>query len=577
MPFLDEQDETRSDKFAGRLSVAAAKFTQINSKCAPCLTSCSDCVRGWCAWCFPGTAHGVGVGATGGTSGGGTGAGLKPPEKHDGMRRHETGSSAGSDLNILDSVDLSLDDARAGLGGIPNGISELPFTSLPLSRHRRQTSQEISLGSGGFLTPNSSMVNLAAFAEAAEKHGSIVENINDLGAIQENDSSDTATSVGPSAASASLAGAPVRHLSGAPALLPSQSTKNALGEVGGAPADLGLAVSIAVRRDFDELVRVWSRDVRGRFLAHTKVLYWESLEEGRATKEVVETLVVRVARFPNPPPCLPIQGVNHFLFYFPQECADIALDTLDEPLCDWEALKHRVLGKAQKGSSLWKRLYRSLPGPLRETVKWTRQWVLHSGAVGAGGSRRRALVAAALFHDARREANHAIFGHLDENETHCEEKFGGKEIAREIKEIKQKKAADKVDINDVSLLYDSDDEKEGKVILFSQIRGTHCFTSNAPVTVVHTSRWDTTLTTFLFYKNSRRATRPRAGRGATRTPGSGAVCGRGEELLKGGADERAGVGGGGEKRRNRAKVARHRGAKRAGLCSEWVVNRSGSR
>ena len=69
-------------------------------------------------------------------------------------------------------------------------------------------------------------------------------------------------------------------------------------------------------KQFEEAVVVWQRDVRGRFLAHLKVLYWEALEVGRATKEIVETLV---------------------------ECTDIALDSLDKPLGDWRALETRML------------------------------------------------------------------------------------------------------------------------------------------------------------------------------------------------------------------------------------------
>ena len=165
--------------------------------------------------------------------------------------------------------------------------------------------------------------------------------------------------------------------------------RNALGELGGDAPDLAAAVSVAVKRDFEEMVAVWMRDVRGRFLAHLKVLYWESLEQGRAAKDIVETLV---------------------------ECTDIALDNLDKPLGDWRALQDLLLGKAAEGSKLWKRWYRALPARLRGAVKWVRQWVLHTGAVGAGGSRRRALVAVALFHDAHREACHAIFGHRDADE-----------------------------------------------------------------------------------------------------------------------------------------------------------------
>ena len=197
--------------------------------------------------------------------------------------------------------------------------------------------------------PASSVANLAAFAEAAE--------------------------------AAEAAGA-------APPDASKLAQRNALGELGGDAPDLAAAVSVAVKRDFEEMVAVWMRDVRGRFLAHLKVLYWESLEQGRAAKDIVETLV---------------------------ECTDIALDNLDKPLGDWRALQDLLLGKAAEGSKLWKRWYRALPATPRRRQVGPPVGVA-TGAVGAGGSRRRALVAVALFHDAHREACHAIFGHRDADE-----------------------------------------------------------------------------------------------------------------------------------------------------------------
>ena len=77
------------------------------------------------------------------------------------------------------------------------------------------------------------------------------------------------------------------------------SRSSARGVCGG---DLGGDVLERVRR-LEADARATSSKLDA-LLAHLKVLYWESLEEGRATKEVVETLV---------------------------ECADIALDELDAP------------------------------------------------------------------------------------------------------------------------------------------------------------------------------------------------------------------------------------------------------
>ena len=162
------------------------------------------------------------------------------------------------------------------------------------------------------------------------------------------------------------------------------SAKNALGQFGQAP-DLAAAVMVAVKKDFEEEVAKWQKDVRGRFLAHLKVLYWEALEVGRATKEIVETLV---------------------------ECTDTALDSLDAPLGDWQALERRMLSRAQSARSCWKQGLHALPRRLQRGVRWTQRWVLHTGAHPGGGARRRALVAAALFHDAHQEACHAIFGHV---------------------------------------------------------------------------------------------------------------------------------------------------------------------
>ena len=126
------------------------------------------------------------------------------------------------------------------------------------------------------------------------------------------------------------------------------------------------------------------------------MLYWESLEEGRATKEVVETLV---------------------------ECADVALDELDSPMSDWKALRQLLLGKASRASRPWKPRPRCPRGS-------------DGGSVGAavgpahgrgrrGRGRRRALVAAALFHDAHREASHAIFGDEESSANHNHPRDGG--------------------------------------------------------------------------------------------------------------------------------------------------------
>ena len=227
----------------------------------------------------------------------------------------------------------------------------------------------------GLVTPASSIANLAAFAEAAEK------------AEGETAASETK----PLSAVAEESSSAEKEIESAP-------NRNALGVFGGEQPDLAAAVERAVRRDFDAAVAVWARDVRGRFLAHLKVLYWESLEEGRATKEVVETLV---------------------------ECADVALDELDSPMSDWKALRQLLLGKASRASRPWKRAYRALPARLRTAVRWVRRWVLHTGAVGAGGGRRRALVAAALFHDAHREASHAIFGDEESSANHNHPRDGG--------------------------------------------------------------------------------------------------------------------------------------------------------
>ena len=288
----------------------------------------------------------------------------------DDKNAHHKKKSASRDAKKHDGengkgVEVDLHDAlrAAGLGGDGAGKRKKPKT--PSTAQTEDVVPElVSLGKpgggglrrakpgsgGGLLTPASSVANLAAFAEAAE--------------------------------AAEAAGA-------APSDASKLAQRNALGELGGDAPDLAAAVSVAVKRDFEEMVAVWMRDVRGRFLAHLKVLYWESLEQGRATKDIVETLV---------------------------ECTDIALDNLDKPLGDWRALQDLLLGKAAEGSKLWKRCYRALPARLRVAVKWVRQWVLHTGAVGAGGSRRRALVAVALFHDAHREACHAIFGHHDTDE-----------------------------------------------------------------------------------------------------------------------------------------------------------------
>ena len=403
VPFLDEKEEEEAKEdaeAAARRGVARAAEATCGG-CLPCARACRDCVKAAFTRAPPAasaeeTTNLANLGAASGS----------PAMSKD---------ASESNLRVLQR---SLEAAGSGGAG-----------GVILSRHRRRGSDADQVAAkGGAMTPASSIANLAAFAEAAEAAEKAKKERGD----QSPSSPQPARSLAP------VAEIPV-------------VAKNALGEINAPPPDLAAAVTLAVRRDFEEAVAVWQRDVRGRFLAHLKVLYWESLEEGRATKEVVETLV---------------------------ECADIALDELDAPLCDWTALRSRVLGKAQKGSSLWKRAYRGLPGPLRDAVKWTRQWVLHSGAVGAGGSRRRALVAAALFHDARREAAHAIFGHLDghgslsgardangdfadapkdDGKKEKKESSDRKRVSEKNKRRDETAASTSADVNDVSLLYDSDD------------------------------------------------------------------------------------------------------------------------
>ena len=221
-------------------------------------------------------------------------------------------------------------------------------TFIDLSSHLQQ-----AFGGGlkkkntGLMTPASSIANLQAYVEQAEKDEEAAKAVED---------------------GLACARVPV---------------KNAAGQFSPSAPDLAAAVTIAIKRDFEDAVAVWQRDVRGRFLAHLKVLYWEALEQGRGTKEIVEMLV---------------------------ECTDVALDNLDKPLGDWKALKDRMLNKAQRSSSIWKRTYRRLHSKVRKSIKWVRNNLLHSGAVGSGGFRRRALVAVALYHDAHTEARHAIFG-----------------------------------------------------------------------------------------------------------------------------------------------------------------------
>ena len=206
----------------------------------------------------------------------------------------------------------------------------------------------------GLMTPAPSIMNLAAMgadAEAAEEGGM--------------DAREAATMA------TTRANTIINH-------------KNVLGVTGGEKIDLAEAVSIKINEEIENAISVWQRDVRGRFLAHLKVLYWEALENGRATKEIVDTLV---------------------------ECTDIALDNLDAPLGDFKALERMMLKKAATSRPLWKRCVGKLPDRVRKGIKWVRQWVFHSGSMPGGGSRRRALVAVALLHDVHEEACHAIFGH----------------------------------------------------------------------------------------------------------------------------------------------------------------------
>ena len=446
VPFLDEDEDSKEEEAETTNARAAAGRTaeaSVARGCLPCARACGDCFEG-----------ASGTGSTG-----------APPDEDASAvtrRRNRGGAASGLDSGSKDAEDASALDG------------------VTLSRHRRRGSDAdtIAAGSlGGAMTPASSIANLAAFAEAAE-------------------AAEKAKNQGLSGISNTLA--PVAEI---PAV-----SKNALGEINAPPPDLAAAVTLAVRRDFEDAVSIWQRDVRGRFLAHLKVLYWESLEEGRATKEVVETLV---------------------------ECADIALDELDAPLCDWTALRSRVLGKAQKGSSPLKRAYRGLPSFLKFAVKWTRQWVLHSGAVGAGGSRRRALVAAALFHDARREAAHAIFGHLDGDAG---------DTSRDVAMRSHDKENEQSDAGPTSVTS----------------------TSVADVRVVSAvrRRRDAERRAKRRAKRRRRA-RPRVCRRAPRARGGREGRGRGESLPESGAHERARAGGGCEVGGDGAAASGDGGAQRA--------------
>jgi NhaP-type Na+/H+ or K+/H+ antiporter len=116
----------------------------------------------------------------------------------------------------------------------------------------------------GLMTPAPSIADLASFGHQAEQLEAAAGALTGAGAGD-----------GDGAGAGAGAGGSGSH---------SQSMrKNVLGQFGSGP-DLSAAVAVAVKKDFEDMVAVWQRDVRGRFLAHLKVLYWEALEVGRATK-----------------------------------------------------------------------------------------------------------------------------------------------------------------------------------------------------------------------------------------------------------------------------------------------------
>ena len=185
-----------------------------------------------------------------------------------------------------------------------------------------------SLSLGGAMTPASSIANLAAFAEAAE---------------------DAEKAKGLSGISNTLA--PVAEI---PAV-----SKNALGEIPN-----GAAARPGRRRDAGGAPRLRRRRLdlaagrARRFLAHLKVLYWDSLEEGRATSGCGDAGGVRGHR----------------------------AGRAGQAPVDWRALADASPGKAcRRELAVEARAAEGSRSFLKYAVKWTRQWVLHTGAVGAGG------------------------------------------------------------------------------------------------------------------------------------------------------------------------------------------------
>ena len=134
------------------------------------------------------------------------------------------------------------------------------------------------------------------------------------------------------------------------------------------------------------------------------------------------------------------------------ECTDVALDNLDKPLGDWKALKRRMLNK---GAALLLSVEAHLPPAppkVRNTIKWVRNNLLHSGAVGSGGfrpspRRRRPLL---------RRAHRGATRHLRRG-TRGWDARGGRELSNLAAATRGAQVRDSVDVKAVALEYEDDD------------------------------------------------------------------------------------------------------------------------
>ena len=83
MPFLDEVEEVGEDEKVGRLSVARLN-THISRSCMPCITACTDCLRGVCCRRCGGNSDGETPRGTSHATSEDVNA-LKPPDTDDSM------------------------------------------------------------------------------------------------------------------------------------------------------------------------------------------------------------------------------------------------------------------------------------------------------------------------------------------------------------------------------------------------------------------------------------------------------------------------------------------------------------